>query len=319
MVVSVSETSSGRPGSSQLGSASFCLPVRRQGVTRLCVFLQRQSTNDMLLPLLITFLNDRDPGLRCAFFGAITGVCAFVGRASLQAFVLPSPRSGVPPPLLSQWCAPSLQAFVLPCILQALTDVEESVVSAALQSLCRLAEVSLHARASLLDITPPHLRLYTPSPPSIHPLTSFSTPLTSFSTSHLPPSLHPLTSFSTSPHHPLYFALGEPARAGVGARHRRQWCAPSPHSGVPPPHEQVSLHARASVLDIAAKIAPLLCHPNSWVRHGALGFFGAIDAQFGAAHVFCFVRPLLRPFLAAGQHGQSGRLGGVTAGHHGLL
>ena len=58
-------------------------------MTRLCVFLQRQSTNDMLLPLLITFLNDRDPALRCSFFESITAVCAFVGRASLQAFVLP--------------------------------------------------------------------------------------------------------------------------------------------------------------------------------------------------------------------------------------
>ena len=134
-----------------------------------------QNVNDSLLPLLITFLNDRDPALRCCFFESITAVCAFVGRASLQA-------------------------FVLPCILQALTDVEECVVSAALQSLCRLAEVSLHSRAS--------------------------------------------------------------------------------------------------VLDIAAKISPLLCHPNSWVRHGAIGFFASIARQFGDAQVFCFVRPLLRPFLA---------------------
>ena len=81
-------------------------------VTRLCVFMQRQNTNDLLLPLLITFLNDRDPILRCCFFERIHGVCSFVGRASLQA-------------------------FVLPCILQALTDTEEMVVSAALLSLCR--------------------------------------------------------------------------------------------------------------------------------------------------------------------------------------
>ena len=58
-------------------------------MTRLCVFMERQSTNDLLLPLLITFLNDRDASLRAAFFDCIMGVCAFVGRASLQAFVLP--------------------------------------------------------------------------------------------------------------------------------------------------------------------------------------------------------------------------------------
>ena len=64
-------------------------PVPAADVTRLCVFMERQSTNDLLLPLLITFLNDRDASLRAAFFDCIMGVCAFVGRASLQAFVLP--------------------------------------------------------------------------------------------------------------------------------------------------------------------------------------------------------------------------------------
>ena len=58
-------------------------------ITRLAVFMTRQATNDLLLPLLITFLNDRDTTLRIAFFEEIFGVCAFVGRASLQAFVLP--------------------------------------------------------------------------------------------------------------------------------------------------------------------------------------------------------------------------------------
>ena len=61
---------------------------------------------------------------------------------------------------------------------------------------------------------------------------------------------------------------------------------------------EVSLHSRASMLDIAFKISPLLCHPNSWVRHGAIGFFAAVSRQFGDAQVFCFVRPLLRPFLS---------------------
>eukprot|EP00326_Haptolina_ericina_P014949 CAMPEP_0181177298 /NCGR_PEP_ID=MMETSP1096-20121128/5087_1 /TAXON_ID=156174 ORGANISM="Chrysochromulina ericina, Strain CCMP281" /NCGR_SAMPLE_ID=MMETSP1096 /ASSEMBLY_ACC=CAM_ASM_000453 /LENGTH=1084 /DNA_ID=CAMNT_0023265441 /DNA_START=72 /DNA_END=3327 /DNA_ORIENTATION=- len=140
-------------------------------VTRLCVFMQRQNTNDLLLPLLITFLNDRDPMLRCCFFEKIHGVCAFVGRASLQA-------------------------FVLPCILQALTDTEELVVSAALQSLCRLAEISLHERAPLLDI--------------------------------------------------------------------------------------------------ASKSAPLLIHPNSWVRHGAIGFFDAIARHFSLGR-----RGLLAPQTVA--------------------
>jgi phosphoinositide-3-kinase regulatory subunit 4 len=47
----------------------------------------------------------------------------------------------------------SLQAFVLPCILQGgLYDVEESVVAAAVAALCRLAAVSLDTQNSLLEI-----------------------------------------------------------------------------------------------------------------------------------------------------------------------
>lgn len=42
-------------------------------ITRLCIFFGRQRTNDFLLPLIITFLNDRhDWELRCAFFQSIT-------------------------------------------------------------------------------------------------------------------------------------------------------------------------------------------------------------------------------------------------------
>ena len=144
-------------------------------ITRLCVFMARQNTNDLLLPLLITFLNDRETALRVAFFESISGVCAFVGQASLQA-------------------------FVMPCILQSLTDVEEAVVAAALASLCRLAEVSLHTRSSLIDI--------------------------------------------------------------------------------------------------AGKIAPLLTHPSSWVRHGALGFFQSVGNHFSPSETYCLIRPILRPFLA---------------------
>ena len=74
-----------------LGSSSAVKRHFLSGVSALCIFMMRQNVNDSLLPLLITFLNDRDPALRCCFFESITAVCAFVGRASLQAFVLPGP------------------------------------------------------------------------------------------------------------------------------------------------------------------------------------------------------------------------------------
>jgi phosphoinositide-3-kinase regulatory subunit 4 len=75
-----------------LTDAASTPAVKRQllfDTTQLALFLRRQNTNDMLLPLLITLLNDREPSLRAAFFESVGGVCAFVGRASLQAFVLP--------------------------------------------------------------------------------------------------------------------------------------------------------------------------------------------------------------------------------------
>ncbi|KOO53768.1 phosphoinositide 3-kinase regulatory subunit 4-like protein [Chrysochromulina tobinii] len=145
-------------------------------LTRLAIFMSRQLTNDVLLPHFISFLNDRDAALRVAFYESIAGVCAFVGIASLEA-------------------------FVLPCILQSgLYDVEEAVVAAALHSLCRLADVHLHTRASLIEIS--------------------------------------------------------------------------------------------------TKVAPLLTHPNTWVRHAAVAFFGSVGQQFAPVETFCLLRPVLRPFLA---------------------
>lgn len=61
-----------------------------QDITRLCMFFGRQKTNDFLLPLIITFLNDRhDWELRCAFLNNIVGVSSFVGMDSLEHFILP--------------------------------------------------------------------------------------------------------------------------------------------------------------------------------------------------------------------------------------
>lgn len=59
-------------------------------ITRLCIFFGKAKTSDYLLPLIITFLNDRhDWALRCAFFHNIVGVSAFVGMDSLEHFILP--------------------------------------------------------------------------------------------------------------------------------------------------------------------------------------------------------------------------------------
>jgi len=61
---------------------------------------------------------------------------------------------------------------------------------------------------------------------------------------------------------------------------------------------EVGLQPRASLLEVCEKVAPLLCHPNAWVRHGALGFVSRLEPHFSAAEVYTAVRPLLRPFLS---------------------
>ncbi|KAJ0412473.1 hypothetical protein ATCC90586_005493 [Pythium insidiosum] len=67
---------------------------------------------------LITFLNDRDWELRGAFFEHITGVCAFVGRVTVEL-------------------------YILPCIEQALFDVHEIVITKALECLGALCQLGL--------------------------------------------------------------------------------------------------------------------------------------------------------------------------------
>ena len=58
-------------------------------ITRLCIFFGGATTNHFLLPLIITFLNEGDWGLRDAFFQHIPGVATFVGMLSLERFILP--------------------------------------------------------------------------------------------------------------------------------------------------------------------------------------------------------------------------------------
>jgi phosphoinositide-3-kinase regulatory subunit 4 len=69
--------------------------------------LGRREANDFLLPLAITFLNDRDWRLRAAFFQHAGGLACDAGPAGLEA-------------------------FLLPCLEQALSDGEPAVVAAAI-------------------------------------------------------------------------------------------------------------------------------------------------------------------------------------------
>lgn len=104
--------------------------VRRaflSSVPDLCMFFGTADANDIILTHLNTYLNDRDWVLKCAFFDTIVGIAAFLGSISLEE-------------------------FMLPLMVQALTDAEEHVVQAALHSLAELANLGLLSKEKIWEL-----------------------------------------------------------------------------------------------------------------------------------------------------------------------
>ncbi|KIJ34216.1 hypothetical protein M422DRAFT_782951 [Sphaerobolus stellatus SS14] len=97
-------------------------------VSPLCIFLGRQKTNDVLLGHMITYLNDRDWLLRHAFFESIVDVAACVGSRSLDE-------------------------YIFPLMVQALSDEEETVVARVLASLTNVKVVN--ENSLLTTLKPP--------------------------------------------------------------------------------------------------------------------------------------------------------------------
>lgn len=95
-------------------------------VSELCMFFQDDS-NDILLTHLNTYLNDRDWTLKCAFLDTIVGIATFIGSTSLEE-------------------------FMLPLMIQALTDTEENVVQSVLRSLAQLAGLGLLSRPKVWEL-----------------------------------------------------------------------------------------------------------------------------------------------------------------------
>ena len=91
-------------------------------VSSLCVFFGSPKANDVVLSHLNTYLNDRDWQLKCAFFQTIVGVATFVGSSSFED-------------------------FILPLMVQALTDPEEFVVEKVLSSFASMATIGLFSRS----------------------------------------------------------------------------------------------------------------------------------------------------------------------------
>ena len=97
-------------------------------VSSLCVFFGSLKSNDVILSHLNTYLNDKDWMLKCAFFHTIVGVATFVGGTSLED-------------------------FILPLMIQALTDSEDFVVAQALSSFASMADLGLFQRAKIWEMS----------------------------------------------------------------------------------------------------------------------------------------------------------------------
>jgi len=104
--------------------------VRRsflRSVSRLCVFFGTSKANDVILSHLNTYLNDKDWQLRNAFFETITGVATYVGVTALEE-------------------------YIMPLMVQSLTDPEEYVVEKVLRSLANMAELGLFQRSKIWEL-----------------------------------------------------------------------------------------------------------------------------------------------------------------------
>ncbi|KAI8056579.1 hypothetical protein BDF22DRAFT_666984 [Syncephalis plumigaleata] len=131
---------------------------------------QRHSTIHMM-----TYLNDNDWLLRCAFFETIVGVATFVGGRSLEE-------------------------YILPLMVQSLADSEEYVIERALSAMTSLTSLGLFQKST--------------------------------------------------------------------------------------------------VRELASTVAPLMCHPNDWVRWGAISFILACGRLFSLPDFWSILYPIIRPMLA---------------------
>ncbi|XP_069504836.1 phosphoinositide 3-kinase regulatory subunit 4 [Ambystoma mexicanum] len=60
---------------------------------------------------------------------------------------------------------------------------------------------------------------------------------------------------------------------------------------------QLGLLQKPHVYEFANDIAPFLCHPNLWIRYGAVGFITTVAQHLNIADVYCKLMPYLHPFI----------------------
>ena len=128
-------------------------------VSSLCVFFGTAKANDVILTYLNTYVNDPDWMLRCAFFHTSVGVATFIGGTSLEE-------------------------FLLPLMIQALSDAEELVTEKVLTSLDTMSQLGLFQPVTLWEVVAIVGRFMMHPNPWIR---SAAVMFTASSTTYLPP------------------------------------------------------------------------------------------------------------------------------------
>ncbi|KAI1294765.1 Phosphoinositide 3-kinase regulatory subunit 4 [Halotydeus destructor] len=122
-------------------------------ISKLCVFLGVEKTNDVILSHIITFLNDKaDFELRCCFFENIVPITTYLGSE----------------------CSTILR----PLLQQGLSDVEENVIHKTLTALTALTEINVLKKSVLYELMKDAIPLF--AHPNLwirHSLTAFVTAL----------------------------------------------------------------------------------------------------------------------------------------------
>ncbi|SCU92281.1 LAMI_0E09604g1_1 [Lachancea mirantina] len=93
----------------------------------ICHLFGREKTNDIILSHMITYLNDKNSSLRRMLIETITSVAILMGPITLDQ-------------------------YILPLLVQTITDSEELVVTSVLQSITALCKVGLIRKKYFLDI-----------------------------------------------------------------------------------------------------------------------------------------------------------------------
>ncbi|XP_030605913.1 phosphoinositide 3-kinase regulatory subunit 4 isoform X2 [Archocentrus centrarchus] len=60
---------------------------------------------------------------------------------------------------------------------------------------------------------------------------------------------------------------------------------------------QLGLLQKPHIYEFVGDIAPFLCHPNLWIRYGAVGFITVVAQHLNVADVYCKLMPHLNPFI----------------------